>query len=242
MRDLTYRDGQWVCQRLPGNLRVILEFDFPGVVVAGGFVRDVISRDTPTDIDLFIPRDFDTERLSKKIVERFRLNQEDVHTTPNAWTFRTRPLVIQMIHRWRFDDIDSCLASFDFTISQAGIVYVKNHGWKSRCSDAFYEDLASRRLIYTSPAREEEPGGSFLRLLKFYSRGYRAPLESSADLLGRLMYKTLEAFPFIGKCEEGHPAVLDSTVASESSMSHHIRGLLVNVDPQNIFRFTGEEE
>ena len=43
------------------------------------------------------------------------------------------------------------------------------------CNIRFYPDLAARRLVYTSPLRNEDAGGSILRVLKFYQRGYRIP-------------------------------------------------------------------
>ena len=36
--------------------------------------------------------------------------------------------------------------------------------------DEFYPDLAARRLVYTAPVRDEEAGGSLLRVRKFIER------------------------------------------------------------------------
>lgn len=50
----------------------------------------------------------------------------------------------------------------------------------------FYPDLAAKRLTYCAPKRIEEAGGSLLRVLKFYRRGYIIPLDSLAAVIARL--------------------------------------------------------
>ena len=59
--------------------------------------------------------------------------------------------------------------------------------FRSLCSGTFYQDLAAKRLRYTRPARNEDAGGSLLRVLKYYQKGYRIPLESFAGVLTRLI-------------------------------------------------------
>src|SRR5208283_3039247 len=59
--------------------------------------------------------------------------------------------------------------------------------WTSLIDDEFYSDLAAKRLVYRSPVRNEDAGGSVLRLLKFYSRGFRIPLDSLGAVLARLV-------------------------------------------------------
>jgi hypothetical protein len=54
------------------------------------------------------------------------------------------------------------------------------------CAEDYHADLAAKRVVYCAPQREEEPGGSLLRLLKFAGRGYSAPLDSVAAILARL--------------------------------------------------------
>ena len=46
--------------------------------------------------------------------------------------------------------------------------------------------MAAKRLVYLSPVRSEDAGGSILRVLKFYKRGYNIPLDSLAAVIGRL--------------------------------------------------------
>src|SRR5690606_27397644 len=61
-----------------------------------------------------------------------------------------------------------------------------NAEWMSCCSDGFYIDLAGRRLVYTNPVRDEEAGGSLLRVLKYVKRGYTIQVGSLADVVNRL--------------------------------------------------------
>ena len=86
------------------------------------------------------------------------------------------------------------IQSFDYTVAKAAVwcsgystLPGRNIEWKSICHDEFYADLAAKRLIYTSPQRNEDAGGSLLRMLKFYQRGYRIPLDSLAAVVARLV-------------------------------------------------------
>jgi hypothetical protein len=49
--------------------------------------------------------------------------------------------------------------------------------WRSVASERFYPDIAG----------EEAAGGSMLRVLKFYQRGYRIPLDSLGAVITRLV-------------------------------------------------------
>ena len=60
--------------------------------------------------------------------------------------------------------------------------------WSSFCDDRFYIDLASKRLIYRKPIRNEDAGGSMLRVLKYYQKGYRIPLDSLGSVIARLIH------------------------------------------------------
>ena len=53
--------------------------------------------------------------------------------------------------------------------------------------DDFYSDLAAKRLVYRAPQRNEDAGGSILRVLKFYQRGFRIPLDSLGAVIARLV-------------------------------------------------------
>jgi hypothetical protein len=156
--------------------------------IAGGFIRTIIAHEPLTDIDLFTTSKEDAKRYAAEYMDLVesdnrRITQWD---TQNACTLIGTKPTIQFIHRWTFDHPTQCIESFDFTISSA-VIWYDHDKWHSRCHNDFYADLAGRRLEYLSPQREEEPGGSILRVLKFYQKGYRIPLDSFAKVLTRLM-------------------------------------------------------
>ena len=78
--------------------------------------------------------------------------------------------------------------SFDFTVCMAAVWF--DHAtqkWQSLTSDRFYSDLSSRRLFYTSPVRNEDAGGSLMRVRKFLAKGYNIQAPSLAAVVWRLM-------------------------------------------------------
>ena len=131
-------------------------------------------------MDLFCPTaDFSLE-VAKELAKGTK-----IHTTGNAHTVaRKRGISIQFIHRWSYEVVSDLLESFDFTIACGAFWFYD--GWRSLCHDRFYQDLAARRLIYQAPKRNEDAGGSMLRVLKFYQRGYRIPLDSLGAVVARL--------------------------------------------------------
>ena len=94
---------------------------------------------------------------------------------------------MQFIHRWTFQDPFEVAVSFDFSIAAAAVWYdVDRKVWLSDCDEMFYPDLAAKRLRYLSPVRNEDAGGSFLRMAKFLRRGYKISPESLGKLMARL--------------------------------------------------------
>jgi len=113
--------------------------------------------------------------------------------------------------------------SFDFTVCQAAIWYDKKEAaWKSVISAGFYPDLAARRLVYTFPKREEEAGGSMLRVRKFLQRGYSIQAPSLAGVITRIAM-AVRWDEIARKNGDGY--------ASERSVALIISGLLREVDP-----------
>ncbi len=143
--------------------------------------------------------------------------------TDNAYTIRKHNMpAVQIIHRWTFTDPLKCVESFDYTIVQAAIWH-NGETWVTACSDEFYEDLASKRLSYTAPERIEEAGGSMLRMLKYYQRGYHIPLYDLSRVIARLVSGI--------KWDK-------MTDFSEDKIAKILLALLVEVDPQLVFMHT----
>lgn len=187
--------------------------------IAGGFIRGVVAKEELSDIDLFVPSEQAGRQLAFELREQGAGGRQV--QTDNAITLYGGPLPIQIITRWTFEKPEDLIDSFDFTICQSAIwwdqVYEKDKGkWSSMVGDRFYRDLAAKRLVYTSPDRKEDAGGSMLRVLKYYRRGYTIPLSDMGKVIARL-YKGINP----EKCN----------MTDQEQVGMVIAGLLREVDP-----------
>lgn len=210
MKELLRDDLSWCVRRLPKAVVSTLK-ENPLVCVAGGFIRSCIAHETINDVDLFAPSPEDAEKVAKLV----RGEHDRMVKTDNAYTVVSRPHPVQIIHRWCFASPSEVVPSFDFTIARAAIWY-EGKAWRSLCDDRFYPDLAAKRLVYTSPVRNEDAGGSLLRVLKFYQRGYRIPLDSLGAAIARLVVAVRKE---------------NINVSDESEWAKILTGLLREVDP-----------
>lgn len=177
---LTENDISKVLQNIPQDVREFIQEN--PVYLAGGFIRAVLNGEEIQDIDLFTESE---ETAHVMACELSLYLGSDVYETENAYTVHRDDLPIQFIHRWTFDNAYALIASFDFTIAQAAIWFADGE-WQSITVPSFYDDLQDKRLVYTSPDREEEPGGSLLRVRKFLKRGYDISPENLAKVIARL--------------------------------------------------------
>ena len=212
-----------VCRMIPNKIKEVIESEFwrGKIFIAGGFIRDLIAGDKINDVDLFVNNKSDAELLLNILKEN-----KKVVKTDNAFTIVDR-LPIQIIHRWTFDNPEDVLKSFDFTICSATVYIDKNGIYKGICDDRFYKDLASKRLIYMNPVREEAAGGSLIRVLKFYKRGYNIPLNNLSQVISRLMIDA-------NKCYEQKDI--------QHSLNMYINAKLFEVDPLAINQFDDTDE
>lgn len=183
---LSWHDLQWCLRRAPCELLELMKRHGAKVFVAGGYIRSCVANEPVNDIDLFTSSWQESATMALELAGG---DEARVKKTDNCYyvlEFRTH---IQFIHRWTFTDPEACILSFDFTIARAAFWWdaSENGAWKSGADSRFYQDLAAKRLIYCSPVRIEETGGSLLRVLKFYQRGYRIPLDSMGKVIARLM-------------------------------------------------------
>lgn len=214
---LTANDLRYVVERLPRDIRQLLT-EHPGkLFVGGGFIRSTVAGEVPSDIDLFGP----DAKVLDSIAAILASRREGVktHKSKNAITLLTpNRLPVQFITRWTFNNAEELVASFDFTVCQAAIWRSgnqSNDAWASSIGEGFYIDLAGRRLVYTSPAREEEAGGSMLRVLKFVKRGYSIQVSSLGAVMARMAAKLRDS----------------SLATSESGVAQVFAGMLREVDP-----------
>jgi hypothetical protein len=253
--NLRQQDLLWAVRRLPKTLRHIMLKVGPELVVAGGYVRACVANEPINDVDCFAPSREKAEEWAKMLCKK-------PYETDNAFTCKMQRSTVQFIHRWTYKKPEEILESFDFTIAMAAIWFQPEVNFSilgapvisgsvpkqyvGICDPDFYADLAAKRLVYTSPERNEDAGGSFLRVLKFYQRGYRIPLDSCGAVLSRLMTAV--------KIEDLHKAAL--TIAEEQDISVELAwerqlakvltGLLrevdPNVDPEHLYHLPSEAE
>lgn len=189
---LTQNDLRYVVQRLPRDIRDLLTENHGKLFIGGGFIRATIAGEEPSDIDLF----GDDPAFLKTVADLLKTRRAvgtKLHSTKNAITLLTPDrLPVQFITRWTFQNAYDLVRSFDFTVCQAAIWRSGNKvnsEWMSSKGDNFYIDLAGRRLVYTNPVREEEAGGSMLRVLKYVKRGYSIQVSSLGEVIARLADK-----------------------------------------------------
>lgn len=229
LRDMAKQDLSWCLRKLPRHVFNLLQSNPNKLAVAGGFIRSCVTGEKINDVDLFLLHAGDTQEAVHAEAMRIAIAVNDsqetwqpqyrVRETKNAVTLLSKPYPVQIITRWVFQEPADVLLSFDFTISQA-LIYWNGSQWIGQTTNEFYEDIAARRLVYTSPARNEDAGGSMLRVLKFYQRGYRIPLDSLGAVLARLQTGVKQEL--IGSYPE---------TEREAQMAKVLTGLLREVDP-----------
>jgi len=208
--ELLKEDLHWCLRRLPKDVVSLLKKKHSKLFLAGGFIRSCIANEKVNDIDLFSTDEVVAELCATILAG----GKYDILKTDYAFTVYGKGRVsVQFIHKWSFAKPSDVLPSFDFTIARA-MLWSDGKKWQSLCDERFYQDLASKRLTYCSPKRREEVGGSMLRILKFYQRGYRIPLDSLGAVIARIM-----------------TGVDFKKATSEEDWAFILSGLLREVDP-----------
>lgn len=175
-----------VVLHLPKDVRKVLTSRPGKVFVGGGFIRAVVGREDISDIDMFGNDAATLGIIAAKLQNDRGEDKTRLHTTKNAITLLSENrLPIQLITRWLFQSQEDLICSFDFSVCAAAVFY-KDGQWQSQVSPDFYSDLAAKRLRHTNPQREEEAGGSMLRVLKYVKRGYSISPESLAEVMARV--------------------------------------------------------
>lgn len=215
MNTLLPEDLNHVVRSLPEDVRELL-IEAPGRYLAGGFIRSIIAGEPVQDIDLFTDSVPHCHSLAVKLADERKLKP---HETENAFTIAARGRIpVQVIQRWVYDSADDLCDSFDFSIARAVIWHSNTRVWHSLCDEHYYADLAARRLRYMAPVRNEDAGGSFLRMQKFLRRGYKISPEEPAKVVNRLMRGVRPGFDEM----------------DDEMRSKVVAGILREVDPLNI--------
>lgn len=218
MAIMTKHDLVSVLRMIPIEVRDLMKAG--ELAVGGGFIRDTIIGEEPSDIDLFGADSRGLTLCAANLAATATWNGR-VITTPNACTVvALGRRTVQFITRWTYPTPSENMAMFDFTMAQATVYWSKREqAWVGLVGDRFYQDCAARRLCYTSPMRQEEPGGSMLRAFKFARRGWRIAPEDLSKVMARMAMaiKTVRLPP--------DPANREEHIAEVFS------GLLRDVDP-----------
>jgi hypothetical protein len=208
-------DLQRIVNLLPRKLVYAMKNEtMPKIYIGGGFIRSAITGDKINDIDLFTTSRSAADTLIHHLCEDY-----EAVTTENATTIKA-PIPLQIIHRWTFESMEQVANSFDFTICCAAVTYNRTtKAYISYSHPDYYPDLAARRLTYTRPIRNEDAGGSLIRVLKYYQKGYRTNMSSLAAVVARLI-KDIDF------------TKVDAT--NEEQVSTILHGLLREVDPNSV--------
>ncbi len=193
MAPLDRMDVGWAVRRLPIPVFGLLKKYGPQLFLAGGYLRSIVAGERINDIDLFAHSPAAAKQfaldLAIAISPKLKSIASIIHETDNAYTVRTKPMMTQFIHRWNYLHPADAVSSFDFTIARAALWWnPETDHWDSLASVRFYQDLAAKRIVYCRPVRNEDAGGSLLRIFKFYQRGYRAPLDTMGAVVARLVW------------------------------------------------------
>lgn len=183
MGQLNKHDLNRALKILPEPVKALLICNGVDLVVAGGFLRSVVTRDFIKDIDLFST----SAEKAKENWEKLAGKSADIIMTDNAYTIKNvGNKTVQFIHKWCYPTPQELINSFDYTIARAAIWWdQKTRLWCSVTDPEFYEDCAGRRLNYKNPNRIEEPAGSLLRMLKFVRKGYSIDNRSLAGVIAK---------------------------------------------------------
>lgn len=215
--DLFREDLHRVLARTPRAVRNLLREHPEKLLLAGGYIRAVIGNERPNDIDIFCS----SKELALQAAQGLALAYKGrLHSTDNAHTVLASGRVpVQFIHRWTYATPAELLEDFDFTIAQAVIYATPDENtleWQSQVAFSFYADLAAKRLVYTAPVRDEEPGGSLMRVRKFLARGYHIDATNLGLVITRLVL--------------GVDQIRDLGIG-QAHLARVITGLLREVDP-----------
>lgn len=214
--ELSKQDLNWCLRRIPKPVREEIKRR-PGIVIAGGLIRSCITGEKVNDIDIFGPSKDELEAMARKLAAHGG-RQRRIIETDNAFTVPGWNPTLQFIHRWLYSKPEEVVESFDFTICSAAFWY-DGSAWHSLIHEDFYRDLAAKRLVYMVPQRNEDAGGSMLRVLKYYQRGYRIPLDSMGAVISRLVMG-VEVDKMLERGEY-----------NEHNLARILTSLLVEVDP-----------
>lgn len=225
--ELYKEDLDWCVKRLPNVVKAMMQKYTTKLSVGGGYIRSCITGDEIKDIDMFVNSEEVAETIAKFICE----DGPKYMKTQNAYTiFRKGSTNIQLIYRWTYEKPSRVIDDLDFTVCCA-VFWYEDGKYQGKCHSNYYQDLAARRLRYTQPSRNEDVGGSALRILKYYNKGYKITLDSYGKIIARLVMG-LEGLRFDSWDDTAEHTNPNWT--KEDQLAKVLIGLLVEVDPNTV--------
>jgi hypothetical protein len=168
---------------VPKYVKFILE---AGVgVISGGYIRDSLVGNTPSDIDIY--HNYSTDTLTRYLQEQADIQigkvpitisvspKGRVHTVKQEGVFPP----IQFISV--IEPLQHIREKFDYTVNAAAIWYAK--GYVSSCPDDFLDSIANRRLVLINE-KNLHAKTALKRLLKMYAKGFQADPETITQVMG----------------------------------------------------------
>lgn len=165
--------------RLPEEIYDLLAVHGRRLVLAGGYVRALVAKEKPRDIDLFVP----SQSLAESVVKTFE--ETDFVVSDKAFSLESKKVKVQIVYSREFTTPEQLIAGFDYSICKAAI-YHDGTDFTSTVSPRFYEDIENKVLRYEHPmsghlvAAEkivEEYERSIIRSHKFFELGYKPSKE-----------------------------------------------------------------
>jgi len=153
---------------VPGGLQEVMK-DYH-LILAGGFIRDIIAGKTPNDIDLWC---MDSDRCSMAAMLYVAKIGGDIGWGDFAGTVTQEgSFPVAFIYARPYATPEALIDSFDYSVCRAAIWW-NGFFWESMVDVGFKRDIETRRLSYRDGRREEvDPDLVVQRLSKLIRKGY----------------------------------------------------------------------
>lgn len=182
-------DLQKCIKNLPIELLMVMESkQAPKTMfIAGGYIRCTIQGEPIADIDVNVGEYEDHNVIVKALRGYLPANTNlKLHSTDNACTIHYFNPPIQIITGWVTQDPEQRCLNLDFTVCGAAFWYDNAASkWDSYCVESYYQDIASKRIVYQYPTRRENPGDSIMRIQKYIKKGFTIDKDNIAGILAR---------------------------------------------------------
>jgi len=154
------------------------------IILAGGFIRDVLYDGAPNDIDLFVQNVEQAAILSDHLKKHLGCDDSDVFLGEIVYRHRWEGPEIQVLFRRPFNRTIDLINSFDFTVCQVAMmcggpqgVNIDGIGFSGICSAEFMNDAKKKRLRLVDCITRT----SLARVVRFYTKGYLPKLDPILD-------------------------------------------------------------